>query len=81
MGWGWYGAPEGVYKSIEELFARAEQAAGEGGFSQDDFAIALESGENQPHVIDNFKYQDMNGGGIRKLEIDPSVPYGKPESI
>ena len=80
MGRGWYGTPEDVAESIAILFEKAEEAAG-GEFSQDDFAIALESGENQPHVIDKWKYKDMNGGKVRSLEIDEQVPYGKPESI
>ena len=83
MGWGWYGTPEDVAESIAVLFERAEEyaEAASGEFSQDDFAIALESGENQPHAIDKWKYKDMNGGKVLSLEIDEQVPYGKPESI
>ena len=80
MGWGWYGTPEDVAERIAELFERAEKAAGEGDFSQDDFAIALESGKHQPHAIDKWRYKG-EGGKVRSLEIDESVPYGKPESI
>lgn len=79
MWWGWYGTPEDLAQRIAELFEKAEKAAG--GFSQDDFAIALENGEYQPHAIDKWQYKDMEGGKVRSLEIDDSVPYGKPEGI
>jgi len=81
MGWGWYGTPDDVAHHIAELFEKAEKDAGESDFSQDDFAIALEIGENQPHAIDKWQYKDVENGKVRSLAIDDSVPYGKPESI
>ena len=84
MGWGWYGTPKDVAESIAALFEKAEKAAGEGakrGLSQDDFAIALESGGNQPHVISKWQYKDVDGRKVRSLAIDSSVPYGGPENI
>lgn len=81
MGWGWYGTPEDVAQRIAELFARAERASS-GEVSQDDFALALESGANQPHALDNWRYDETSDDRkVRRLEIDPSVPYGKPESL
>lgn len=43
MGWGWCGTPENVAQCISALFHKAEVAAAEGDFSQDNFAIELES--------------------------------------
>lgn len=74
MAWGWYGVPDDVAERINELFAKAEQAACD--FSQDDFAIAMESVKNQPHVIDKWKYKTNACGKLASLEIDESVPYG-----
>ena len=81
MGWGWYGTPEDVAERIAGLFEKAKQAAGEGGFSQDDFAVALEQGKYQPHAIDKWQYADVKDGKVRSLEIDASVPYGTPERL
>lgn len=80
MGWGWYGTPADLAENIAELFKKAELAAGS-EFSQDDFAVALESGKNQPHVIDKWQYKKDGGDKTRSLEIDTSVPYGKPEAL
>lgn len=79
MGWGWYGTPEDVAERIATLFEKAENAAG-GDFSQDDFAIAMESAENHPHVIDKWKFKEGGKGQSLEMEIDEQVPYGKPES-
>jgi len=81
MGWGWYGTPEDVAQRIAALFEKAEEAAG-GGFSQDDFALALEACENQPHAISKWQYGERAAdGSVSKLVIEQSVPYGKPERI
>lgn len=81
MGFGWYGTPEDLADRVVKLFEKAEKAAGEGDFSQDDFAIALEKGKSQPHAIDKWQYKKMKEGKVRSLAIDDSVPYGKPERI
>lgn len=81
LGWGWYGVPSDVSERIASLFEAAEGASGK-EVSQDDFAIALEAGEGQPHAISKWDYGEMNEAiGLRKLIIDESVPRGKPESI
>lgn len=80
MGWGWSGTPENVAERILELFNKSKDGIID--FSQDDFAIAMEQGENQPHVISKYRYKHpQDSGNICTLVIDESVPYGKPESI
>ena len=75
---GWYGTPGGLGVSVETLFKKAIES-GEG---VDDFAVALESGENQPHAIHDWSYtKATDGNGVRKLEIADSVPRGGHESI
>lgn len=81
MGWGWYGTPGNLAEQIATLFENAKKAAGGGDFSQDDFAVALEQGEHQPHAIGKWQYKDVEGGKVLTLVIDDSVPYGKPEDI
>lgn len=76
---GWYGIPKDLAEQVIALFDTAEKAASDGGFSQDDFAIALEQGERQPHAISKWEYQDRENGKELTLLIDDSVPYGKPE--
>jgi hypothetical protein len=81
LAWGWYGTPKDLAEQVLNLFEKAEKVAGEGDFSQDDFAIALEQGENQPNVIDKWQYKDIEQDNALSLMIDPSVSYGKPEGI
>jgi hypothetical protein len=81
MGYGWYGTPEDVAQRIAALFEKAENAAG-GDISQDDFAIALEFGDNQPHAISDWKYGERaSDGSVSSIAIEHSVPYGKPECV
>ena len=75
MGDGWYGTPEDVAERIASLFSKAEECQGQ--YSMDDFAIAMEQGDNQPNVISKWKYTDDDN----VLMIDESVPYGKYEGI
>jgi hypothetical protein len=77
MGFGWYNVPDDIKERIAKLFELAQNAAADGDFSQDDFAIALESGANQPHVIDKWTYVQ----GDKKIAISPEVPYGTGEKI
>ena len=79
MAYGWYGVPENLPELILKLFNKSERDGI--GFSQDDFCISMESGENQPFVLDDFQYGDLEDDGIRKLIIPEDVPYGKPELI
>ena len=82
LGRGWYGTREDLAERIAELFHRAESAAAEGALSQDDFGIALEVGEHQPHAIDRWRYERSDDERkVTKLIIDESVPYGTPERL
>lgn len=80
MGWGVVWNPTRSKKKIELLFKKAQEAS-DNEYSQDDFAIALESGENQPHILDKWTYGETPTDGLVRLIIDPSVSYGKPETI
>jgi len=81
MSWGWYGTPNDIVERIALLFEKAAEAAAKDGFSQDDFAVALEIGKNHPFVISEWKYNKTKDKGIVSLAIDASVRYGKPEEI
>lgn len=77
LGFGWEGTPEDLSERIVALFEKSAKSAEAGGFSQDDFAIAMECGKNHPHVIDKWQYKDIvNPGKVRTLIIDDAVPYG-----
>lgn len=83
MAHGWYGTPDDLVERIEQLFAKVDAVSGfHGEPSQDDFAIALEQGKRQSHVIHNWQYSpDETGVKIEKLIIDTSVPKGAREDI
>jgi hypothetical protein len=82
IGFGWSNDNvRNIKEKINRLFELAELAAVDGNSSQDDFAIALESGENQPHVIDKWGYLEGDIGGVCKINIGPEVPYGTHEDI
>ena len=84
MGFGWYNSNvEKVGEQILELYERAENAAlSNHDISQDDFGIAMESGEFQPSVISKWNYIGRpDDKGLRKLGIDESVDYGSDEGI
>lgn len=83
MGRGWYGTPKDLPEKILELFRRAKEAAAasERAFSQDDFAVALEHGEHQPHAIDKWQYGTRDDDMIHTLIIEDSVPYGTSEKL
>lgn len=81
LGSGWHDTPEDVAERIAELFQKAEQTASQSDFSRDDFAVALEQGEHQPHAIAKWGYEKADGGKLIRLDVDESVPYGKPEGI
>jgi len=82
MGWGWYGTPENLVEHIAALFDKAEEACIRGR-SQDDFAIAMESGEGQPYVIDDWKSTKPSGDTWPSLVLDigEDVPRGTMQSI
>lgn len=85
MGFGWYGAPENLGELVNSLFDIAEHHTPLGGAprSQDDFAIALESGEFQPHAIDDWRHSSEPAipPGIITLRIGDDVPRGGNETI
>ena len=71
MAIGWYDTPKNVAQKIMELFEKAEQAVLCKEFLPDDFAIALESGENNPHAITKWTYaQSSDDKNVIKLVID-----------
>src|SRR3990172_4099631 len=76
--WRWY-LPD--FERIALLFEKAAEAAAKDGFSQDDYAVALEIGKNHPFVISEWKYNKTKDKGIESLAIDASVRYGKPGEI
>lgn len=79
MGHGWYGTPDDLADRVTALFARVLEA--DQSYSQDDFAVALELGEGQPHALSKWVYGSEKSAddGVRKLLIDESVPYGEKE--
>ena len=81
-GFGWSDPGPGLGERIAKLFEKAMRAAlNDDGISQDDFALAMEDGEGQPHVIENWDYKkDLpTSEGITSIIIDPSVPFGTPD--
>lgn len=76
MGWGWYNTPDDLAERVVNLFKKIEECVPD-GCSQDDFAIALEDGENHSHVIDDWNYsQNENIPGLTYLDVGDLVPYG-----
>jgi len=78
---GWYGTPADLCERIEALFEKVMDRPE--GASQDDFAIALEQGQNQPHVIRDWQY-DRNKDPMTpttNLIVSDTVPRGTPEGI
>ena len=81
MGWGWYDTPDDVADRIRKLFEKVE-AIKRDTCSQDDFAIALQAGKHQPHVIHDWSFIWQRGGFVSdKITIDEHVPYGESEVI
>lgn len=67
---GWHVKADGLEAKLTKLFESAVKAAIDGNFSQDDFAIAMEQGKNQPYVLSDWKYTQIPG----QLDIDVSAP-------
>ena len=89
MGFGYY-TPHGadISTRLESFYAAVIDAWGNGPVkhSQDDFVIALESGEHQPHALScGTDWWDIDEAdeatGLCRLEIAEHVPYGTPERI
>ena len=73
---GWYGTPGGLGVSVETLFQKAIDS----GKGFDDFAVALESGENQPHAIHDWSYtKATDENGVRPQHL--SRTYDRAEVV
>jgi hypothetical protein len=74
FGGGWDDVPDDLAERIRLLFRYVENSPGN---SKDDFAVAMEVGANQPHVIDDWQIIGREGTDkIVFLELGKYVELG-----